>query len=183
MILIRKGEYSYGEVLMNIDGNKIREGEYSRGKILLNIDGNKIKEGEYSRGKVLLNIDGNKIKEGEYPRGKILLNIDGHKIKEGEYSRGKILLNIDGNKIKEGEYPRGKVLYNFSEELSSVQLIAILFALGVVKPEVATPASAKTLRGARTSEELGAVLADLTIAIVGRWLNSAMKKIRAKLNK
>jgi hypothetical protein len=168
MFLIREGEHSSGKVLLNIDGNKIKEGEHSGNKVLLNIDGNKIKEGGHSGNKVLLNIDGNKIKEGEHSGNKVLFNIDGNKIKEGEQSGNKVLFNIDGSKIKIGEHSGNKVLFNFSgsPHLRSIEIIAILYALGLIKKSEAISsknASPASFKSARNAEELGGVAGAMLI--------------------
>ena len=115
---VREGTGS--EVLLNISGNDIRRGTGS--SVLLNIDGYNVRKGTGS--KVVLNVNGNQIRAGT--GSSIICNIRSNEIRRGDGLS--VLLNINGNSIRRGT--GNSTLYNTTRRLNTVELAAVLCALG-----------------------------------------------------
>jgi hypothetical protein len=93
---VRRGDSSFGDVLLNVDGKKIRSGDSSFGSVLMTIEGNQLREGDSMFGTVLATLDGNQVREGSSMFGDVIATIDGNKVREGTSMFGSVIATIDG---------------------------------------------------------------------------------------
>ena len=93
---IRRGNSSFGEIILSIDGTKVREGDSMFGQVIMTIDGNTIRRGDSMFGEVMASIDGQTVREGNSMFGTSIATIDGDCVREGTSMFGTTIAKIEG---------------------------------------------------------------------------------------
>ena len=93
---VRRGNSTFGDVILNVEGKRIRAGSSSFGTVLMTIEGNQLRDGDSMFGTVLATLDGNQVREGSLMFGNVIATIEGNQVREGSSMFGDVIATIDG---------------------------------------------------------------------------------------
>ena len=93
---IRRGNSSFSEIILSIDGTKVRQGDSMFGQVIMTIDGNTIRRGDSMFGEIMASIDGQTVREGSSMFGTSIATIDGDCVREGTSMFGTTIAKIEG---------------------------------------------------------------------------------------
>ena len=93
---IRRGNSTFGDVILTIDGKKVRAGNSMFGPVLMTFEGNQIRSGDSIFGTVLATVEGDSVREGNSIFGTTIATIHGNAVHEGTSMFGTVIATIDG---------------------------------------------------------------------------------------
>lgn len=91
---VHRGNSTFGEVILTIDGSRVIAGNSTYGAVILTIDGNQIRRGNSMYGDVMATVEGESVREGNSIFGNTFATINGNTIHEGSSMFGTAIATI-----------------------------------------------------------------------------------------